>query len=46
LLETLRGQLDLDGPQLANLVQRAATDFGTEAPRDDIAVLVVRNSPS
>lgn len=45
LLETLRGHAKLDAPQLSNLVQRAATDFGAESPRDDIAILVVRNMP-
>jgi sigma-B regulation protein RsbU (phosphoserine phosphatase) len=45
LLETLTGNSHLSGPRLAALLQTTVTDFGTEPPRDDIAVLVLRNQP-
>ncbi|MDQ1647073.1 MAG: hypothetical protein QOJ50_3257 [Cryptosporangiaceae bacterium] len=45
LLDTLEGHGGLSAPDLASLLQSAAADFGSEPPRDDIAVLVLRNRP-
>ncbi|GAB7193171.1 hypothetical protein NUM3379_38800 [Kineococcus sp. NUM-3379] len=42
LLEVLRGRAGLDAQALARSVEECVRDFSPSAPRDDLAVLVVR----